>query len=258
MRRRSQLTPPEKRRLEIARALATEPKLLLLDEALAGLTPAEAAEGVELVRHIRESGVTIVMVEHVMEVVMPLVDRAMVLDLGKVLAKACRPSWCATNVIRPISGSVTVLLEVTTTYQGLVALDGLARCAPGEIVVVAGANGAGKSTLLKSIAGMERPRSGKVTFAGERIDGLRRISYTERGIAFVPENRRLFPRLSVAIICGSGVICSGARPIARRRSNASSRSFRACGTARAARRNAFGRRAADARHRSRADDAPGS
>ena len=82
-----ELTPPEKRRLEIARALATEPKLLLLDEALTGLTPSEAQEGVELVRRIRAGGVTIVMVEHVMEVVMPLVDRAVVLDLGKVLAE---------------------------------------------------------------------------------------------------------------------------------------------------------------------------
>ncbi len=83
----SELTPPEKRRLEIARALATEPKLLLLDEALTGLTPAEARLGVELVRSIRHEGVTIIMVEHVMEVVMPLVDRAVVLDLGKVLAE---------------------------------------------------------------------------------------------------------------------------------------------------------------------------
>jgi branched-chain amino acid transport system ATP-binding protein len=83
----SELTPPEKRRLEIARALATEPKLLLLDEALTGLTPSEARAGVELVREIRKSGVTIVMVEHVMEVVMPLVDRAVVLNLGKVLAE---------------------------------------------------------------------------------------------------------------------------------------------------------------------------
>jgi branched-chain amino acid transport system ATP-binding protein len=95
-----------------------------------------------------------------------------------------------------------VLLEVsslTTTYQGLVALDGASLdVAPGEIVVVAGANGAGKSTLLKSIAGMEKPRSGKVTFAGERIDGLAAHLVTKRGIAFVPENRRLFPRLSVA------------------------------------------------------------
>ena len=81
------LTPPEKRRLEVARALATQPKLLLLDEVLTGLTPAEAQKGVELVRKIRELGVTVVMVEHVMEVVMPLVDRAIVLDLGKVLVE---------------------------------------------------------------------------------------------------------------------------------------------------------------------------
>jgi branched-chain amino acid transport system ATP-binding protein len=82
-----ELTPPEKRRLEIARALATEPKLLLLDEVLTGLTPAEARAGVDLVRRIRAGGVTIVMVEHVMEVVMPLVDRAIVLHLGEVLAE---------------------------------------------------------------------------------------------------------------------------------------------------------------------------
>ena len=82
-----ELTPPEKRRLEVARALATEPKLLLLDEAMTGLTPAEARQGVELVRSIRGQGVTIVMVEHVMEIVMPLVDRAIVLDLGRVIAQ---------------------------------------------------------------------------------------------------------------------------------------------------------------------------
>lgn len=81
------LTPPQKRRLEVARALATEPKLLLLDEVLTGLTPSEAAAGVELIRRVRETGVTVVMVEHVMEVVMPLVDRAVVLHLGKVLAE---------------------------------------------------------------------------------------------------------------------------------------------------------------------------
>jgi branched-chain amino acid transport system ATP-binding protein len=81
------LTPPEKRRLEVARAHATQPKLLLLDEVLTGLTPAEAQKGVDLVRKIRQLGVTVVMVEHVMEVVMPLVDRAIVLDLGRVLVE---------------------------------------------------------------------------------------------------------------------------------------------------------------------------
>jgi branched-chain amino acid transport system ATP-binding protein len=90
------LTPPEKRRLEVARALATQPKLLLLDEVLTGLTPAEAQKGVELVRKIRQLGVTVVMVEHVMEVVMPLVDRAIVLDLGRVLSQG-RPAEVAAD-----------------------------------------------------------------------------------------------------------------------------------------------------------------
>ena len=80
------LTPPEKRRLEVARALATEPKLLLLDEVMTGLTPTEAQKGVELVRRVRETGVTVLMVEHVMEIVMPLVDRAFVMHLGRELA----------------------------------------------------------------------------------------------------------------------------------------------------------------------------
>jgi branched-chain amino acid transport system ATP-binding protein len=80
-----QLTPPEKRRLEIARALATRPRVLLLDEMLTGLTPTEAAAGVALVRAVRDQGITVLMVEHVMEIVLPLVDRAVVLNLGRVL-----------------------------------------------------------------------------------------------------------------------------------------------------------------------------
>jgi branched-chain amino acid transport system ATP-binding protein len=82
-----ELTPPERRRLEVARALATGPKLLLLDEVLTGLTPSEAQLGVELIRDVRRQGVTIIMVEHVMQVVMPLVDRAVVLDLGRLLSE---------------------------------------------------------------------------------------------------------------------------------------------------------------------------
>jgi branched-chain amino acid transport system ATP-binding protein len=88
--------------------------------------------------------------------------------------------------------------EVTTAYQGLVAISAVTiEVAKGEIVCVAGTNGAGKSTLLKSIAGAERPRSGSVTFDGARVDGMAQHLITARGIAYVPENRRLFPRLSV-------------------------------------------------------------
>ncbi len=94
-----------------------------------------------------------------------------------------------------------MLLEVrdlTTAYQGLVAINGIGLdVAAGEIVAVAGANGAGKSTLLKSIAGAERSRSGTVSFDGQRIESLAGHLITKAGIAYVPENRRLFPRLSV-------------------------------------------------------------
>jgi branched-chain amino acid transport system ATP-binding protein len=82
-----QLSGGQRQRVALARALATEPKLLLLDEVLTGLTPIEAQTGVELVRKVRATGVTVLMVEHVMEIVMPLVDRAIVLDLGKVLVE---------------------------------------------------------------------------------------------------------------------------------------------------------------------------
>jgi branched-chain amino acid transport system ATP-binding protein len=88
--------------------------------------------------------------------------------------------------------------EVTTAYQGLIAISSVSiEVEKGEIVCVAGANGAGKSTLLKSIAGAERPRVGSISFDGSRIDGLAQHLVTARGIAYVPENRRLFPRLSV-------------------------------------------------------------
>ncbi|MDE2516190.1 MAG: ABC transporter ATP-binding protein [Rhodospirillales bacterium] len=80
------LTPPEKRRLEVARALATTPRILLLDEMLTGLTPTEARAGMQLVRDVRDRGVTILMVEHVMEILLPLIDRAVVLHLGRNLA----------------------------------------------------------------------------------------------------------------------------------------------------------------------------
>ncbi len=80
------LGTPGRKRLEIARALATEPRLLLLDEALAGLTPAEVRLAIELVRRIKTRGVTIIIVEHIMEVILSLAERAIVFHQGKVIA----------------------------------------------------------------------------------------------------------------------------------------------------------------------------
>jgi branched-chain amino acid transport system ATP-binding protein len=81
------LGTPGRKRLEIARALATEPKVLLLDEAMAGLTPAEIARAIALIRDIHASGVTLVIVEHVMEVIMSLATRVIVLHQGREIAR---------------------------------------------------------------------------------------------------------------------------------------------------------------------------
>jgi branched-chain amino acid transport system ATP-binding protein len=75
------------KRLEVARALATRPALLLLDELMAGLTPTEMAEAMELVKKIGERGVTIVMIEHVMKAIMSICDRIIVLNQGMKIAE---------------------------------------------------------------------------------------------------------------------------------------------------------------------------
>ena len=80
------LGTPGRKRLEIARVLATEPRLMLLDEALAGLTPAEIVRAIELVRQIHASGVTIVIVEHIMEVILSLTGRIIVFNQGRIIA----------------------------------------------------------------------------------------------------------------------------------------------------------------------------
>src|SRR5579859_4401406 len=80
------LGTPGRKRLEIARVLATEPRLLLLDESLAGLTPTELQAAIALVRRIHGMGITIVIVEHIMEVIMTLTERVLVFNQGHVIA----------------------------------------------------------------------------------------------------------------------------------------------------------------------------
>ena len=85
------LTIAGRKRLELARALATKPRLLLLDEVMAGLNPAEIAEMVPLIRAIRESGVTLLLTEHVMQAVMSLAEHVYVLNDGRIIAEG-RPA----------------------------------------------------------------------------------------------------------------------------------------------------------------------
>jgi branched-chain amino acid transport system ATP-binding protein len=81
------LGTPGRKRLEIARALATEPKVLLLDEAMAGLTALEVQQAIALVRSIHETGITLVIVEHIMEVIISLAQRVIVFHQGREIAR---------------------------------------------------------------------------------------------------------------------------------------------------------------------------
>lgn len=83
----AKLNVPEKKRLELARALASGPEIILLDEVLAGLNPAEADEMIKVIQKIREAGITILMIEHLMHAIMKISDRIIVLDYGAKIAE---------------------------------------------------------------------------------------------------------------------------------------------------------------------------
>lgn len=90
------LTLAQQKRLEVARAIASEPELLLLDELMAGLTPTEVTEAMSDVAQLRSRGITVIMIEHVMQAIMKISDRIIVLDYGKKIAEGT-PEEVAAN-----------------------------------------------------------------------------------------------------------------------------------------------------------------
>lgn len=95
----SSLTVAGRKRLELARALATEPKLLLLDEVLAGLNPSEIRDIIPVIRAIRDGGITILMIEHVMQAVMNLCEQVYVLAQGRIIAEGPPADVCDDPVV---------------------------------------------------------------------------------------------------------------------------------------------------------------
>ncbi len=111
-----------------------------------------------------------------------------------------------------------VALEVRNLeagYDGLQVLFGVSLTAHrGELVAVVGPNGSGKSTLLKTIQGLLAPTRGEIWFRGERIDGLPAHAVVERGVTYIPENRLLFPDMTVRENLEVGGYSRRARPYA--------------------------------------------
>lgn len=91
------LTMVDRKRLELARALCTQPKLLLLDEPIGGLNPKETLDSIELIKRIRDRGITIVIIEHVMKVIMSISDRIIVINYGEKIAEG-KPRDISENV----------------------------------------------------------------------------------------------------------------------------------------------------------------
>ena len=108
--RAGNLTIAQLKRLEIARALATEPKLLLFDEVMAGLRPAEVDEMVQIIKKLRDQGITIFVIEHIMRAIMALSDRIVVIHFGKKIAEG-PPQEVASdeNVIKAYLGDEYVV-----------------------------------------------------------------------------------------------------------------------------------------------------
>ena len=200
--------------LEFARALASRPQVLMLDEVLSGLTPSEIDEAVALIRRIRDQGATIVFVEHVMRAVMALCDRVVIFHRGEVLAEGePREVMQRPAVVSAYLGQATaphaprpptrrrerqLRCRIRVAYGQATALwDVSLSIGKGELLCVVGPNGAGKSTLINAIAGLHRVSAGRLVLDGQDISRLAPHRFCGQGIALVPEGRRLFTEMTV-------------------------------------------------------------
>ena len=207
----------DKRLVEIARALAVRPSLLALDEPAAGLDATDTAAIGVVLQKLAEIGITIILIEHDMELVMRTSGHVIVLDAGAKIAEG-PPAAIAKdpNVLkaylgedkpvdraraRPLVSEPEMLLTTHELSAGYGAVNVLRKVdiqvGQGEVVAVLGANGAGKSTLMRALSGLSRPVQGEIRFLNSAIQKLDASRVAARGLVLVPEGRQVFPELSV-------------------------------------------------------------
>ena len=181
---------------------------------LAGLNPTEIREIVPIVHRLCDRGITILMIEHVMQAVMSLSQHVFVLAEGRLIAEGTparggRQPRGGRGLSRPRRGYkargrawLSDLLDVQGLRAGYGETEVLRGIdldvGAGEIVAVLGSNGAGKSTLNRTLSGVVVARAGAIRFDGAAIEREKPAAIVARGLIHVPEGRRIFPNLTVS------------------------------------------------------------
>ena len=176
--------------------------MLLLDEALAGLNPAEIDNAVAVIRRIHATGISIVIVEHLLRVLNQLATRIVVLDRGGCLADGEPAAVLARPGRGPRlpreAGPCLRSADLDALYGDAQALWGVdLDVGSGETVCIIGPNGAGKTTLVHTIAGMHRAAAGTIIVDGVDVTALPAHRVCAHGVATVPEGRRVFAHMTV-------------------------------------------------------------
>jgi branched-chain amino acid transport system ATP-binding protein len=203
------------RRLELARAIARNPKVVLVDEPFAGLTAPEVADFSKLIASFREDGHAVLLVDHNVKGVAALVDRVLAMYLGEFITQGSAEEVMRNETVRQVylggaiqhaarrgqeaAGATDLLTveNVSVFYGKAQALDEVSlHVGKREFVSVVGLNGAGKTTLFNAISGLV-PSAGVVTFDGQDLYGQTGGQIARAGVVQCPESRELFGDMSV-------------------------------------------------------------